>query len=132
MEVYIDGIVPVLKKHGMLERTILMSFDWRSIVGIKQKFPEARVGALIDETLVEMVEGIWNKDWVTAAHSFGCEVVCPHHGSINATGDARGTISQGHYIPFTTTKLVEQAHGLGMQVIPWTVDDESTIEKVIR
>jgi glycerophosphoryl diester phosphodiesterase len=79
-----------------------------------------------------MVEGIWNKDWVTAAHSFGCEVVCPHHGSINATGDAGGTISQGHYIPFTTTKLVEQAHGLGMQVIPWTVDDESTIEKVIR
>jgi glycerophosphoryl diester phosphodiesterase len=132
VEVYIDNIVPVLKKHDMFERTILQSFDWRSLVGIKEKFPDARVGALIDETLVEMVEGIWGMDWITAAYALGAEVISPHHGSRNATGDAGGTINQLDYVPFTTRELVEKAHGLGMMVTPWTIDDESTIEKVIE
>jgi glycerophosphoryl diester phosphodiesterase len=129
--VFIDNIVPVLKKHGMFERTVLQSFDWRSIVGIKEKFPDARVGALIDETLVDMVEDIWGMDWVTAAHALGAEMVSPHHGSLNSNGEYGGTISQRDYVPFTTKELVEKAHALGMMVIPWTVDDETTIEKVI-
>jgi glycerophosphoryl diester phosphodiesterase len=115
----------------MFERTVLQSFDWRSIVGIKQKFPDARVGALIDETLVDIVEGIWGTDWVTAAHALGAEVVSPHHGSLNSGGEYGGTISQRAYVPFTTKEIVEKAHALGMSVTPWTVDDESTIEKVI-
>lgn len=58
-------------------------------------------------------------------------MISPHHGSPNATGDAGGTISQPDYVPFTTRQLVEKAHSLGMMVTPWTVDDESTIQKVI-
>ena len=122
----------MLKKHGFFHRTILESFDWRSIVGIKQKFPDARVGALIDETMVEMVEGIWGTDWVTAAHALGAEVVSPHHGSLNSSGAYGGTINQGAYVPFTTREIVQKAHSMGMMVAPWTVDDESTIEKVIQ
>lgn len=101
-------------------------------MGIKAKFPEARVGALIDETLVDMIEGIWGTDWVTAAHATGAEVVCPHHGSLNSSGEYGGTVRQREYVPFTTGEVVMKAHTLGMMVVPWTVDDESTIEKVIR
>ena len=133
VELYIDRLVPVLEKHGMLPRTLLASFDWRSIAGIKRKFPHARVAALMDETLVDAVETAWGSaDWLAVARAFAADVVCPHHGSRNASGAYGGTVHQPDYVPFTTRAVVRRAHALGLRVVPWTVDDESTIEKLIR
>lgn len=117
----------------MLHRVHLQSFDWRSIKGIKELYPEARINALVDETTVGIVEDMFNGlDWVASASQIGVESICPYHGSLHASGDAGATINTPGYVPFTTKELVDRAHDLGMKVIVWTVDDESTIEKVIH
>jgi glycerophosphoryl diester phosphodiesterase len=35
------------------------------------------------------------------------------------------------YRPFTTRDLVQRAHRAGLEVIPWTVNDRPTMEKLI-
>ncbi|KAI5784643.1 PLC-like phosphodiesterase [Geopyxis carbonaria] len=131
IEHYVNRIVPIIKDYDMLDRVYIQSFDWRSIVGIKTKYPETRVNALIDESLVDIVEATFGTDWVTAASFIGAQAICPGHGSPFGNGDEGFTINTPNYIPFTTKEMVERAHDLGMKLIVWTVDDESTIEKVI-
>lgn len=121
--------MPILKKHRFDKRAYIQSFDWRTLIGIKEKFPEIRLVALLDDTTVVPaddgtypwlggidVEEDFDGDWIKAARSIGAVVLSPVHGvpsgsSVNTPG----------YVPFTTADVVERAHELGMQVIPWTV-----------
>lgn len=91
-----------------------------------------RTTANIDETMIPWNEEMFGADWVTAASMTGASSVSPSHGSPNANGDWTWTIHTPNYIPMTTKEVVERFHELGMKVIPWTVDDESTIEKMIQ
>ncbi|CAD0089799.1 unnamed protein product [Aureobasidium vineae] len=67
-------------------------------------------------------------DWVAAAHSISSSILSPNHGTGNSS-DA--TVNSPLYEPFTTKNVVDRAHALGMQVIPWTVDAEVTISKLL-
>jgi glycerophosphoryl diester phosphodiesterase len=141
----------------MDKRTYIQSFDWRTLIGIKKKFPETRTVALLDNTTIAYeyanvtgypwlggidLEKDFNGDYVEAAKSIGASILSPLHG----TGHSVNTIG---YVPFTTADMVESAHRIGLKVIPWTVraqrlhspkstngevlqvDDESTINKLI-
>ena len=66
----------------------------------------------------------YNHDWVLASAATGAKIIGPWHG--NGTG-----ILDPEYVPFTTRDVVERSHALGMEVHPWTVDDEHTISKLI-
>jgi hypothetical protein len=63
---------------------------------------------------------------VRAAKSFGAAALSPVHG--NPQG---GTVNDPNYVPFITKALVDEAHAAGMKVIPWTIDDPATINKLI-
>lgn len=139
VERYIDDLVPILQNKGFADRTTIQSFDWRTLVGIKAKFPEIPLVALIDDTtIVPNAQGEFpwlggvkldtdfNGDWVKAAASIGSSVVSPVHGvPSSATPNTPG------YVPFVTKDVVDRAHALGMKVIPWTVDYEVTIDKLL-
>ncbi|PUU74755.1 PLC-like phosphodiesterase [Tuber borchii] len=138
VDTYIDNLVPILQRRGYADRTYIQSFDWRTLIGIKKKFPKTRTVALLDDTTVvpsgnlgfTWLGGIdlqkdFAGDWVKAAHSINATALSPVHGvpsSVNTPG----------YKPFTTAAIVSQAHELGMIVVPWTVDDEVTIDKMFR
>ena len=137
VETYIDRIVPILQAKGFAERTYIQSFDWRTLIGIHEKFPSIPIVALLDTTTVVPVAdgsfpwlgGIqldteFDNDWVAAAASIGSKVLSPWHG--NGT-----SVNSPDYEPFTTKDVVDRAHAAGMQVIPWTVDTEVTISKLI-
>jgi len=139
VERYINDIVPILQKKGFGSRTFIQSFDWRTLVGIKAKFPKIPTVALLDPTtIVPNAAGkfIWlnnikldtdfGGDWVKAAASIGAAVLSPVHGYGGATVNTPG------YVPFVTKDVVERAHKAGMTVIPWTVDYEVTIDKLIN
>jgi glycerophosphoryl diester phosphodiesterase len=67
-----------------------------------------------------------NGDWVRAAALTKASVLSPVHGTpSSATPNTPG------YVPFVTKEVVDRAHKLGMDVIPWTVDYEVTIRKLI-
>lgn len=63
---------------------------------------------------------------VRAAHSFGAGALSPVHGN-----PQDGTVNDPDYVPFTTRAMVAEAHAVGMKVIPWTIDDPDTINKLI-
>jgi glycerophosphoryl diester phosphodiesterase len=42
-----------------------------------------------------------------------------------------GKITDPGYRPYVTRDMVAQAHRMGLKVIPWTVDDEPTMAKLI-
>ncbi|THX07935.1 glycerophosphoryl diester phosphodiesterase [Aureobasidium pullulans] len=149
VDTYITDLIPILQKHGLESRTSIQSFDWRTLVGIHAAYPEVTIVALLDETTVVPDEtnmtypwlensvypwlgGVdldaFSGDWVAAAHSIGASILSPNHGTGNAS-DA--TVNTPDYVPFTTKDVVDRAHGLGMQVIPWTVDAEVTISKLL-
>ena len=61
-----------------------------------------------------------------AATSFGADAISPVHG------DPQGSsVIDPGYQPFTTKEMVDQAHAAGMKVIPWTVDDIATMNRLI-
>jgi len=42
-----------------------------------------------------------------------------------------GKITDPTYQPYVTKEMVDEAHGAGLKVIPWTVDDMPTMDKLI-
>ncbi len=42
-----------------------------------------------------------------------------------------GSVADEGYVPFTTPELVDAAHAAGMDVVPWTVDDRPTMERLV-
>lgn len=140
VERYINDIVPILERKGFATRTTIQSFDWRTLVGIKNKWPCIKTVALVDETTVvpnkegayPWLNGIqldteFGGDWVAAAASIGASFVSPVHGAPSSA-----TVNTPGYVPFVTKNIVQRAHELKMEVVPWTVDDEATIEKLIE
>ncbi|KAK9348632.1 PLC-like phosphodiesterase [Lipomyces starkeyi] len=135
---YINDIIPILQKRGFASRTTIQSFDWRTLIGIKNKFPEIVTVALLDQTTVVPVDGTYpwlggvdlgdfGGDWVAAAASIGASILSPVHGF-----PSNETVNTPGYEPFVTEDVVRRSHRLGMSVIPWTVDHEVTIAKLIE
>ncbi|KAL7270650.1 hypothetical protein RUND412_006629 [Rhizina undulata] len=138
---YISELVPILQRRGFAERTYIQSFDWRTIIGIKEKFPETRTVALLDDTTIipedrgvggyPWLGGIdlekdFNGGYIAAAAFINATVLSPVHGL-----PSNGTVNTPGYVPFTTAEMVKAAHEFGLWVVPWTVEDESTIDKLI-
>lgn len=53
VEKYIDDLVPYIEEYGFgPDRVVIQSFDWRTLIGIKEKFPAYTTVALLDDTTI--------------------------------------------------------------------------------
>ncbi|KAJ9301300.1 hypothetical protein DTO271G3_1435 [Paecilomyces variotii] len=138
VEKYVDDIVPLLERRGFASRTTLQSFDWRTLIGIKQKFPHMVIVALVEPEGIIPVDGGYpwlggidladfHGDWIAAAASIGAEIVGPAHGDPWTVG-----VNTPGYVPWINAEVVKRAHEFNMRIFPWTVDDEDTIEKMLE
>jgi glycerophosphoryl diester phosphodiesterase len=141
VEKYVSDLVPLLQKKGYASRTYIQSFDWRTLIAIKRRFPQTRAVALLDDTtIVPLDRGVdgypWlggvdlaalKGDWVKAAQSIGASVLSPVHGT-----PSNLSVNSPEYEEFVNREVVKRAKKVGMEVVPWTVDDESTIKKLIE
>jgi glycerophosphoryl diester phosphodiesterase len=66
-------------------------------------------------------------DFVRTAAAEGFTAISPIHGSPFVSG-----VGDPAYTPFATDDLVERAHGEGLAVIPYVVDDEATMRHLVR
>jgi glycerophosphoryl diester phosphodiesterase len=147
VDTYINNLWPVVQKHGLASRTTIQSFDWRTLIGIKRKFPTVKTVALTDPgKVVASADGTFpwlggidltkdfGGDFVAAAASINASAFSPLAGyAISSTGvvNAFATQNTPGYIAFSTKDVVDRAHKLGLQVIPWTVDSEVLMEKLL-
>ncbi len=104
IEEYAQSLYDVLTSHGVLARTAVQSFDPRSLEAMKRIDPGVELVLLVDNT-----DGFSEN----LGHlSFKPEIYSP-------------------YFELVDQALVDQAHELGIRVIPWTVNDEDRMRELI-
>ena len=65
-------------------------------------------------------------DLIAAVASFDADAVSPVHGD-----PQNGKIGDAGYTSYTTRQMVKDAHAARVSVVPWTVDDPSTMQSLI-
>jgi glycerophosphoryl diester phosphodiesterase len=115
-------VVDVIRRHGMVERSMLQSFDWRTLVEARKQLPSLRTVALAQASTiypgtpwtagVPIAADAWQGSLAEAAKSIGAKVLSP--------------LSQN-----LTDPLIAAAKQQGLLVVPWTVNDTATMGSLI-
>ncbi|MFF2875533.1 glycerophosphodiester phosphodiesterase [Gottfriedia sp. NPDC057991] len=138
-EEFVQIVAKQVREAGMLNQVSIQSFDWGSLKLMNEVEPRLPLVALTNgpEFLQPgkpgkspWLGGIDIDDFdgnlVAAAHSLGVDAISPVHGF-----PQDGKITDANYTPYITKGMVQEAHQYGMKVIPWTVDDQPTMQKLI-
>jgi glycerophosphoryl diester phosphodiesterase len=137
-EQFVQVVAHELRRERMLDRATIQSFDWGALMRMGEVEPRLPLVALVVPNFLEVgrpgaspwLGGIdiddFGGDPVAAVESFGADAISPLHGEPQA-----GAVYWPDYRPFTTRDMVRRAHRAGLEVIPWTVDDRPTMEKLI-
>jgi glycerophosphoryl diester phosphodiesterase len=112
-----DATLSVIDAAGAAGRVIMESFDWRVQRHIREIRPDIRLAWLTRAETVRDAALWW--DGATTAESVPARVA--------AEG---GPIWAPDHIGLTETQIHE-AHALGLQVLPWTVNQPADISRLI-
>lgn len=137
-EQFVERVASEVERSGFARNVTIQSFDWGSLMLMRERAPKLPVVALTQPEFLQVGEpgkspwlgGLDIDDFggspVRAVTSFGASALSPVHG--NPQG---GTVNDPDYVPFTTKALVDEAHEAGLKVVPWTVNDKATMHKLI-
>ena len=137
-EQFVQVVARDVSEAGMSAQVTIQSFDWGALMRMREVEPRLPIVALTNKDFLQCGQpgaspwlgGIDADDYdcnlVRAAHSFGADAISPVHGF-----PQNGTVSDPDYRPYVTRQMVDEAHAAGMKVIPWTIDDRPTMEKLM-
>ena len=98
-------VLAALKKHGMLERATLQSFDYRTLAAARAMEPRLVRVALVEERPKETLAEL--------ASRVKADIVSPD-------------------FTWLTAADVQALHAAGVRVIPWTVNDEKDWKRLVE
>jgi glycerophosphoryl diester phosphodiesterase len=96
-------VVDAIRRHKLESRSIIQSFDFRTLRAARKIAPEIRRAALY---------------------------MGPPRDLIAMTREAEATILAPHF-SLVTKSVVEEAHAAGFQVVPWTPNEAAQWDKLI-
>ena len=96
------AILNLVAEHGLEDRVVVQSFDHRSLQVIREINPTIRLAALT--TGGEAKVKVYN--------GYKFNIWSPRYSDL-------------------TPELLEEAQGLGLKVIPWTINDEADMDRLI-
>lgn len=97
-------VIGVINKHGMLSRTILQSFDYRTLRVARKEVPTLRLSALVEGFFSNMIK---------VARVEKPDIVSPDFTLLSQS-------------------KVSELHKMGIQVVPWTLNAESEWRKAVE
>ncbi len=104
-EEFVDLLMSVINEKKIRERTIIQSFDFRTLKYLHQKYPEIKTAMLIEDfdkrNLSDQLKAL----------GFIPTIYSPAYSLVNG-------------------KLVRSCHQQNIKLIPWTVNDKNEIEKL--
>jgi len=128
-ETFVDLAVAEIRKAGLVDRTTLQSFDWRTLVVSKRVAPEIATACLTAEfpnfdTVKPDASGRspWHAGLDPAAAG----------GSLPRLVKAAGCDQWSANAASLTAARVRQARELGLQVLAWTVNDPAEMGRMIE
>ncbi|GIE85998.1 glycerophosphodiester phosphodiesterase family protein [Actinoplanes regularis] len=137
-EQFVQVTAAEIRRAGMTAQVTVQSFDWGALMRMRQVQPRLPLVALTNYDSLQVglpgaspwLGGIdiddFGGDPIKAIRSFGATTFSPVHGF-----PQNGTVSDPAYRPYVTRDLVRHAHRYGIKVVPWTVDDVPTMNKLI-
>lgn len=119
-------LIAEIRALGIAGRTSIQSFDWRTLAVVAREAPEiARVYLTIERGRGETVgKGKGPSVWT------GLDVAAHGDSTPRLVRAAGGT----HWSPFfrdVTAAIIAEAKGLGLRVVPWTVNEPDDLRAVI-
>ncbi|PWN94769.1 PLC-like phosphodiesterase, partial [Tilletiopsis washingtonensis] len=131
---FVDTLLSSYRSNNVLSRVTFQSFDWRTIIRAKEQEPSIVTVALIDASDlrpiwtagidIEAQEGPDLAQKVAqAAKKANADILSPSHGV--------GEVEVEGYVPFANKTMVDEAHKLGMKVVPYTPNSLFTAEKLL-
>jgi glycerophosphoryl diester phosphodiesterase len=93
-----------IRKHNLVDRVIVQSFDFRTLHAMKRILPQVRRAALWERK---------ERDFVEIAREAGAGIISPQHKLVTADQVAR-------------------SHKAGLQVAPWTANEPADWDRLIE
>lgn len=122
------ALVAEIKKADVEDRTIVQSFDWRTLVVVQKIAPEIKTAYLTAsqrwlDNLEVGQDGA--SPWLAGAD------IDSFHGSAARTIKALGGDIWSPFHREVTEDAVKEAHDLGLEVHVWTVNKEADIRRLL-
>lgn len=127
-EAFAALVVDAIRKAGLERETTIQSFDWRTLVAAKKRAPEIATVCLTMETETNDTvrrRGDAPSPWLAG---FDLRTV---DGSLPRLVKAAGCATWSPHFRNVTAGAVGEAHALGLAVLPWTVNDEGDMARLI-
>lgn len=122
------AVVAAIRKNDIAARSRVISFDWRALAHVKALAPDLpRVYLTAGEQRFKRspVAGTKEFPWTDGLN------IEDFDGSLPRMVQAAGGDLWGPNYNLVTPSLIEEAHGLGMPVLVWTVDDRAEMVRMI-
>jgi glycerophosphoryl diester phosphodiesterase len=135
----VRAVAREVRNARLRDRVAIASVDWGVLMRMRKLEPRLPIVAASHPRFMQAgkpgaspwLGGIDIDDFhgslVAAAASFGADAISPVHGTPADAG-----IGDAGYTAVTTRRLVRRAHRAGLRVVPWTVDDRSTMRHLIE
>ena len=116
-----DRVMAVADAQCAVGRIIVQSFDWRGLRRLRCTRPEVRLAWLTSSAFLAMVRTWWDGPQPA---DFG--------GSVARAVAAEGGPTWGPNHADLTEDSLQEAHALGLKVVPWTVNHPADMRRLIR
>jgi glycerophosphoryl diester phosphodiesterase len=125
-EAFARKVIAEIRNAGMAERTTVQSFDWSTLQVIQKEAPEIRTMYLTSSQTLKRGSYGGYSPWLAG---FAPEL---HGDSVPRAVHAAGGRIWAPNHTFLTPAMLAEARALGIVVIPWTVNEPSTIAKLLN
>jgi glycerophosphoryl diester phosphodiesterase len=127
-EAFVKAMLKVIRASGMASRTTIQSFDWRTLAIVHKLAPKLVTVALTDQQPDDDTVQV-GKPGVSIW--LGGLDVDDFGGSVPKAVKAIGARVWSPNALDLNARVVDEAHALGLAVIPWTVNDPKDMVQVL-
>ena len=122
-EQMVRALLAEIDKAGMAQRVTIQSFDWRTLALVRDQAPQ------IQRAYLTTARTLRDSRWTSGLRieDFGS---APRLVKA-AAGDRPGKIIWSPAFKDLTPDLLKEAHALGLQVLPWTVNERADMFRLI-
>ncbi len=121
-------VVTAIRDAGYVERVTVQSFDWRTLVEVRKLDARIPTACLTIET---SGDNTVQRDAAAPSPWLAGFDLSQHGGSIPRLARAAGCGTWSMFWRNLTPDTVAEAHGLGLLVLPWTVNDPADMARLI-
>lgn len=122
LDTFVRAVLAVVDRHQLRARVTIQSFDWRVLPRVRALAP--------DVTTVQLTIERGRNNNVTALDWTGV-LKRDDHASTPAMVKAAGSAVWSPFFQDLTEAATREAQGLGLKVIPWTVNETTDMDRLL-